>query len=127
MFRYKLLIFIGLVLATLVPLASTAANITRGIDGEGDHYLILDGIIIPGDAAKLANEIEAANAAGYGLMRCGSTRREGTSGKRFRWPLWFVPLEAWPRRFLNGRRACQPVSGSLLEAGANTSILRPIR
>ena len=67
MFRYKLLIFIGLVLATLVPLASTAANITRGIDGEGDHYLILDGIIIPGDAAKLAKEIEAANAAGYRL------------------------------------------------------------
>ncbi|MGO8912462.1 MAG: hypothetical protein ACLQDM_24475 [Bradyrhizobium sp.] len=64
---YTLLTALGLSLAALAPSASTAANLTRGIDQDGDHYVVLDGPIIPGDAAKLANEIDAANAAGYTL------------------------------------------------------------
>src|ERR1039457_1784479 len=44
------LLTLGLLLAGPAP--SIAANITAGIDDEGDHYVILDGVIIPGDAAN---------------------------------------------------------------------------
>ena len=67
MFRYTHLILLSLVLAAVVPSASTGANIARGIDNEGDHYLTFDGVITAGDAAKFAYEIEVADAAGYRL------------------------------------------------------------
>lgn len=57
-----------MVVATFfAPSASIAATISTGVDQFGDHYVVLDGPIALGDAAKLANEIDSANAAGYML------------------------------------------------------------
>lgn len=58
-----------LVLSTLsfAPSAGNTANISSSVDELGDHYVALDGPIAFGDAAKLANEIDKANATGYRL------------------------------------------------------------
>jgi hypothetical protein len=44
-----------------------AATISSGIDDHGNHYLTLDGPIVPGDPERFAAEIFAANAHGYRL------------------------------------------------------------
>jgi hypothetical protein len=44
-----------------------AATIGTGIDDHGNHYLTLDGPIVPGDPERFAAEIFAANARGYRL------------------------------------------------------------
>jgi hypothetical protein len=53
--------------AAIMPSASTAANISHDTDEYGNHYLVLDGEIVPGDAERFAAEIFAANARGYRL------------------------------------------------------------
>jgi hypothetical protein len=81
--HYKQLIVLGLLLAVLTPSAGTTANITAGIDDDGDHYLILDGVITPGDAAKLADQIEAANTGGYRLDTLRLNSQGGSVGEAF--------------------------------------------
>lgn len=58
---------IALFAVILTSSVCTAANISRGVDQRGDHYVMLDGPIVLGDASKMADEIDAANAAGYTL------------------------------------------------------------
>jgi hypothetical protein len=53
--------------AAIAPSPCTAANITSGVDQSGNHYLMLEGPIAPGDPEKLAAAILEANARGYRL------------------------------------------------------------
>jgi hypothetical protein len=55
------------VIALLASSATRAATITEGVDKEGNHYLALDGPIVPGDPERFAAAIWNANAHGYRL------------------------------------------------------------
>ena len=49
------------------PTASVATNIRSGVDEHGNHYLTLDGPIVPGDVELFAQAILEANNRGYWL------------------------------------------------------------
>lgn len=53
--------------AATAPSVGTAANINRGVDEYGKHYLTLDGPIAAGDPLRFAAAIFEANASGYRL------------------------------------------------------------
>ena len=68
------------------PSATIAANISNDIDEYGNHYLALDGRIVPGDPELFAAAILEATSAVTGSMHYVSTPPAVPFGKPWPWP-----------------------------------------